>query len=230
MKVKIVKLRYWFLISGGLGLLVALTIVITTLVRHRLISSELVYALWPASIVGFGDPTELSDKIICGILEYGGNFLLYGLGGTLVGLLLRLVWPAKGKERAAEQARMAATFLLVVGCLWALRVVLGFSPIAGTTHLPKSLMMAAFYCCGVLIGPLTLAAGSVLSLRKTASRTGSILVAIGCLILAGFALYDIITGMQLPLQAYSFYVVLLLLMVVSDIGAYKIYRALDESQ
>ena len=86
-------------------------------------------------------------------------------------------------------------------------------------------MMAAFYCCGVLIGPLTLAAGSVLSLRKTASRTGLILVVIGCLILAGFAVYDIITGMQLPLQAYSFYVGLLLLMLVSGIAAYKVCRA-----
>jgi len=179
--------------------------------------------LWPASIVGFADPTELSDKILCGISEYGGNFLLYGFGGTLVGLLLRLVWPAKGKEGAAEQARMAATLLLVVGCLWALRVALGFSPIAGINHLPKSLMMAVFYCCGMLIGPLTLTTGSMVSLRKTASRRGSILVAIGCLILAGFAIYDIITGMQLPLHAYSFYVVLLLLMLVSDSGAYRIY-------
>ena len=187
------------------------------------LSSELIYALWPASIVGFADPTELSDKILCGISEYGGNFLLYGFGGTLVGLLLRLVWPAKGKEGAAEQARMAATLLLVVGCLWALRVALGFSPIAGINHLPKSLMMAVFYCCGMLIGPLTLTTGSMVSLRKTASRRGSILVAIGCLILAGFAIYDIITGMQLPLHAYSFYVVLLLLMLVSDSGAYRIY-------
>ena len=179
MKVKIVKLRYWFLVSGGFGLLVALAIIITTLARHRLLNSEFIYALWPPSLVGFGDPTELSDKIICGIFEFGGNFLLYGFGGTLVGLLLRLVWPAKGEEGAAGQARMAATFLLVVGCIWALRVVLGFVPIAGISHLPKSWRMAAFYCCGVLIGPLTLATGSVLSLRKTASRTGAILVAIG---------------------------------------------------
>ena len=73
MKVRIVKLRYWFLISGGVGLLVALTLHITTVTRHRLLSSELLYALWPASIIGFGDPTELSDKIFCGIFEFGGN-------------------------------------------------------------------------------------------------------------------------------------------------------------
>src|SRR5260370_38138156 len=125
---------------------------------------------------------------------------------------------------------MAAVLVLIVGCLWSLLVLWLFLPIAGVADMPQSLTMTALYWCGMLVGPLTLIIGSALSLRRTHSRTGFILIAIGCLIFTGFALYNSINGMQRkPLQAppiYSFYAVLLLVMLLSDIAAYRIYRAL----
>jgi hypothetical protein len=125
--------------------------------------------------------------------------------------------------------RIAAVFLLGVGCLWALFVIWFFLTIAWIADMPKSLIVPALVFCGLLIGPLILIIGSVLSLRKRSSRTGSILVAIGSLILTGFVVYNSIAGMQRqPLEAptpYSFFAVLLLLMLLSDIAAYKIFRA-----
>jgi len=125
--------------------------------------------------------------------------------------------------------RTAAVFLLGIGCLWVLFVIWSFLTIAGIADIPKSLIVPALVLCGLLIGPVILIIGSVLSLRKRSSRTGSILVATGCLILTGFVVYNSIAGMQRqPLEAptpYSFFAVLLLLMLLSDIAAYKIFRA-----
>ena len=124
---------------------------------------------------------------------------------------------------------MAAAFLLVVGCLWALLVVWMFLTIAGIADAPESWARVALFWGGVLVGPLVLIIGSVLLLRRTSSRRGSLLVALGCLIFTGFTLYNSIAGMQRePLQAptpYSFFAVILLFMLLSDIAAYKIFRA-----
>ena len=125
--------------------------------------------------------------------------------------------------------KIAAIFLLVVGCLWALFVVWMFLTIAGVADTPESWARVALYWGGMLVGPLVLIIGAVLLLRKRSSRKGSILVAIGCLILTGFVLYNSIAGMERqPLQAptpYSAFVVLLLIMILSDITAYKIFTA-----
>ena len=43
-----------------------------------------------ASIVGIAGPTTLSDKILIGAFEFGGNFLLYGVVGTALGVAFRL--------------------------------------------------------------------------------------------------------------------------------------------
>ncbi|SRR5258707_917352 len=126
--------------------------------------------------------------------------------------------------------KISANLLLVVGCLWALFVVWLFLTIAGIADTPKSLMTTALYWCGMSIGPLTLIFGAVLLLRETSLRSGAILVGIGCAILTGFALYNSIVGIQRePLQApppYLFYLALLLIMLLSDAAAYKIYRGL----
>src|SRR5260370_6470098 len=122
----------------------------------------------------------------------------------------RVMWPTRPEagEGGLGLVRMAAVFVLIVGCLWSLLVVWLFLSIAGVADMPQSLTMTALYWCGMLVGPLTLIIGSALSLRRTHSRTGFILIAIGCLIFTGFALYNSINGMQRkPLQApplYSF--------------------------
>jgi hypothetical protein len=42
--------------------------------------------LWPASIAGLADPSTIWNKIFILAFEFGGNFILYGAIGTLVGL------------------------------------------------------------------------------------------------------------------------------------------------
>jgi hypothetical protein len=125
--------------------------------------------------------------------------------------------------------KMSAIFLLIVGCFWALLVLWLFLTIAGVADLPKSAATAVLYWCGMLIGPVVLIVGSALLLQRASSRPGVVLVGLGCVIFTGFALYNSITGMQRqPLQVqplYWFYIVLLLLMLLSDMAAYKIYRA-----
>jgi hypothetical protein len=126
--------------------------------------------------------------------------------------------------------KMAAGFLLVVGCLWGLLVVWMFLTIAGVADAPESWARVALYWGSMLVGPLVLIIGSVLLLRGTSLRPGAALVGLGCVILTGFALYNSIIGMQRkPLQApppYLFYVALLLIMLLSDAAAYRVYKTL----
>jgi hypothetical protein len=117
----------------------------------------------------------------------------------------------------------------MVGCLWSLFVFWMFLTIAGIADNPESLMMPVLFWGGTLVGPFTVIIGSVLSLRKKATRSGPILIAVGCLIFTGFALYNAIAGMhRQPLQAptpYWFLAFLLLLTFLSDVAAYKIFKA-----
>jgi len=126
--------------------------------------------------------------------------------------------------------KMAAGFLLVVGCLWMFLVVWSFFVIAGVADAPESWAHAALYWCGVLIGPLVLIIGAVLLLRGTSLRPGATLVGLGCVILTRLVLYNSIIGMQRkPLQApppYLAYASLLLITLLSDAAAYRIYKAL----
>ena len=133
-------------------------------------------------------------------------------------------------ERRKAVMKMAASFLLVVGCMWALFMgwlLLVFGGAAADSLVGWA--KAAPYWGGMLAGPAVLITGSVLLLRGTPLRTGATLVGIGCIILTGFALYNSITGLQRkPLQApppYLFYVALLLIMIFSDAAVYKIYKA-----
>ncbi len=57
---------------------------------YRVLSPRLLLTLWPFSIIGLADPSKLSDKILFGVIELGGNFLLYGIVGTGLGFAIRL--------------------------------------------------------------------------------------------------------------------------------------------
>jgi len=81
-------LKAWFLVSGCIGIIVAL--VLTAIASNRALNPMLLLTLWPPSIVGLSDPTTLSAKILIGAFEFGGNFLLYGVAGTVLGFALRL--------------------------------------------------------------------------------------------------------------------------------------------
>lgn len=74
----------WFLVWGCLGVLVALTLM--ALGARHIVSPTVLLVLWPSSIAGMADPSTLSDKILVALFEFGGNFILYGVIGTLVGL------------------------------------------------------------------------------------------------------------------------------------------------
>jgi hypothetical protein len=78
------KLRLWFLYSGCVGVLVAL--VLLAMGTRHIVSPTVLLVLWPSSIAGIADPSTMSDKIMVGLFEFGGNFILYGAIGTLVGL------------------------------------------------------------------------------------------------------------------------------------------------
>jgi len=126
--------------------------------------------------------------------------------------------------------KFAAAFLLVVGGLWLLLIVWMFLAIAGVAYAPQSWLKVTIYWGGMLFGPLALIIGAVLLLRGTSLRPGVILVGLGCVILTGFVLYNSITGMQpKPLEApppYVLYIVLLLIMLLSDVAAYRVFKAL----
>ncbi|MGC1685115.1 MAG: hypothetical protein WA734_05800 [Candidatus Acidiferrales bacterium] len=80
---KTAGLQGWFFISGCVGVLVALGLVAAT--SYYELSPALLLALWPFSIVGLTEPSTLSGKIFVGVFEFGGNFILYALLGTIVG-------------------------------------------------------------------------------------------------------------------------------------------------
>jgi hypothetical protein len=129
--------------------------------------------------------------------------------------------------------RIRAIFLLLVGCVWAAFVVLMFLTLAGITDGPVSLPSVAFYWGGMLIGPLSLIAGSCLALITGPRRFAAVLVAFGCLILTGYALYNSIAAMhRKPLQApppYWFYVVMLIVMLFADLSGFRVVRKLLDS-
>jgi hypothetical protein len=81
------RLRHWFLLSGCLGVLVALTLM--TIATYHVVKPSILLVLWPPSLAGLANPLTLSDKILVGLFEFGGNFILYGAIGTLIGLCFR---------------------------------------------------------------------------------------------------------------------------------------------
>lgn len=84
MKSRSKRLTSWFLVSGCLGVLVAF--MLTVMAANHAVKPTVILVLWPSSIAGIADPSTLSDKIIIAVFEFGGNFILYGIIGTLIGL------------------------------------------------------------------------------------------------------------------------------------------------
>jgi hypothetical protein len=81
------RLRCWFLVFGCLGVLIALTL--TAISTRHIIKPRILLVLWPPALAGLANPSTLSDKIIVAAFEFGGNFILYGAIGTVVGLCFR---------------------------------------------------------------------------------------------------------------------------------------------
>jgi hypothetical protein len=81
-------LKVWFLVSGSIGIIVALVLAIVA--SSHSLNPKLLLTLWPSSIVGLSDPTTVAANIVIGVYEFGGNFLLYGIIGTGLGFAIRL--------------------------------------------------------------------------------------------------------------------------------------------
>jgi len=84
MKNRTRRLTRWFLMCGCLGVFVAL--ILMAMAANHVVRPGVLLVLWPSSIAGIADPTTPLDKIIVATFEFGGNFLLYGIIGMLVGL------------------------------------------------------------------------------------------------------------------------------------------------
>ncbi len=81
-------LKGWFLTSGCVGLIIA--VALSMIASHCSLSPKILLTLWPPSIIGIADPSTLSDKILFAMIEFGGNFLIYGIVGTGLGIAVRL--------------------------------------------------------------------------------------------------------------------------------------------
>lgn len=78
------RLRRWFLAFGCLGVLIA--VVLALVPTQHIIPTRVLLVLWPPALAGLANPSTLWEKIIVVAFEFGGNFVLYGAVGTLIGL------------------------------------------------------------------------------------------------------------------------------------------------
>ena len=79
------RLVLWFVISGVVGILIAVALAVLT--NYRDVNPYILLLLWPPSSVGLVGTSSPSDKIIVGVVEFGGNFIIYGVIGLFVGMV-----------------------------------------------------------------------------------------------------------------------------------------------
>jgi hypothetical protein len=79
------RLVLWFVISGVVGILIA--VVLDVFASYRDVNPYILLLLWPPSSLGLADPSSPSDKIILGVVEFGGNFIIYGVIGIFLGMV-----------------------------------------------------------------------------------------------------------------------------------------------
>lgn len=77
------RLKRWFMGGGTAGVLLAVLLAFG--LRYEAVSSGLVVALWPASMVQLIDPKTLGSKSVVALIAYGSNFLIYGFVGLFIG-------------------------------------------------------------------------------------------------------------------------------------------------
>jgi hypothetical protein len=78
----------WFVISGGVGVSVAVALYILggvlALLAHRFINPYILFTLAPAMILGLAEPTSIGSTLVLLGIVLGTNFVLYGLLGVLL--------------------------------------------------------------------------------------------------------------------------------------------------
>jgi len=118
--------------------------------------------------------------------------------------------------------RLISICLLVVGCIWATCAAWLFVGLAQVTErapVTHVLLSAA----GMLIGPLSLIAGSIVVLKSVRQRPGIMLISLGCTILTISVFHEVIGGIRPnPLEMrppYLLYAIVLAITLLSDVGA-----------
>jgi hypothetical protein len=79
----------WFLGCGIFG--VAVAAILTWLMIQDAVPTSLALALWPTSIAAIGDPHTFTEKLLTGLITFGGQFTLYGMAGLVVGSIIKAV-------------------------------------------------------------------------------------------------------------------------------------------
>ena len=79
------RLVLWFVISGVIGILIAVGLAV--LINYHDVNPYILLLLWPPSSLGPADPSSPFDKIIVSVVEFGGNFIIYGVIGLFVGMV-----------------------------------------------------------------------------------------------------------------------------------------------
>ena len=122
-----------------------------------------------------------------------------------------------------------SAFLLIVGICWLLFDLWLLLTLTGISE-PVSVGRVLVYWGGMFTGPITLMVGASILLRGGSPKRGAVLTVAGCLFLTVFALYSSTMGLRrAPLQMpppYAFYAILLAVMVLADVAAYRISRLL----
>jgi hypothetical protein len=120
-----------------------------------------------------------------------------------------------------------AICLMLVGIVWALGVGWMYLVLSGIAE-PISVFTTSFYYIQMLVGPILLIIGSIFILTGSHSKAGVIFTMIGCAILTALVAYNTVQDLHpKPLQAkppYAFDVALLVVAVVVDIGALRMYQ------
>jgi hypothetical protein len=96
------RLVRWFLISGGVGVLVELVVLAFEALN---VAPWFFLLLWPSTIFGFVNPAEWWEKFLLDAIVFGGNFVLYGAVGSSLALCVHLFVAPDGPKSIGEVLR-----------------------------------------------------------------------------------------------------------------------------
>ena len=123
--------------------------------------------------------------------------------------------------------KLIAISMLIVGGIWILCLAWAFLALSGMS-VPVSAARVILDYGLMLTVPTAMIVGSVLILRGIRLQLGSMLIGAACLVLTGLLAYEFAIDLHpQPLQMrppYLLYVVVMLLVLLIDLAAWKLYR------
>ncbi len=123
--------------------------------------------------------------------------------------------------------RLLSLFMLLVGCVWALAIAWAYISLSGLS-VPVSTRVVIMEYGAMLIPPATMIVGSILILTGAAVRPSATLIGLACLVLTGIMVWQLAPSLHPgPLEArppYLFFVVLMVLVLLADLAAFRLYQ------